>query len=211
MKLLASLATGHLCPAYSEYNLGPHLRVGVPLLSPPHWDLFKTTTWRPWEGTSTLGPMVEARNADSWAFFQANALDPMVATGDSAVDHPVDNTTLSNLGWLANSPAYSAQSWDLSFCSALESGLWQENFKPLKSTSFLSHSEVGSDVVGWVVFSVWPCARCRGGARWHKRCVKVSWRVLSQPLLHGARMMLPDLPSLMETKQSPTDTLGLPT
>ena len=27
----------------------------------------------------------------------------------------------------------------------------------------------------------------------------------------GIGMMLPDLPSLMETKQSPTDTLGLPT
>lgn len=110
MKLLASLATGHLCPAYSEYKLGPHLRVGVPLLPPPHWGLSKTTTWRPWEGPSTLGPMVEVRNADSWALFQANTLDLLVATGDSAVDHPVDNTTLSNLGWLANSPAYSAQS-----------------------------------------------------------------------------------------------------
>ena len=106
MKLLASLATGHLCPVYSEYNLGQYFRVGVPLLPPPHWDLSKTATWKPWDGTSTLGPMGEARNADSWAPFQANALDPLVATGDSAVD----NTTLSNLGPLASGPAHSAQS-----------------------------------------------------------------------------------------------------
>lgn len=106
MKLLASLATGHLCPACSEYNLGPHFRLGVPLLPPPQWDLSKIATWKPWEGTSTLGPMGEARNADSWAPFQANTLDLLVATGDSAVD----STTLSNLGLLASSPAHSAQS-----------------------------------------------------------------------------------------------------
>ena len=136
VKLPASLATGHVCSAYSEYNLGPHLRVGVPLLPPPHWDLSKATIWKPWEGTGTLGPMGEARNADSWAPFQANALDLLVATGDSAVD----NTTLSNSGLLTSGPAHSAQSCGLSFCSDLESGLWDENLKPLKSDSNCSQS-----------------------------------------------------------------------
>lgn len=104
-KLLASLATGHCALSTVNITWGSTSGFGVPLLPPPHWDLSKTATWKPWDGTSTLGPLGEARNHLPGPPSRLTLWIPLVATGDSAVDNTTLVATLAR--WPA-APAHSA-------------------------------------------------------------------------------------------------------